>query len=1029
VAVARVTLERFRLIPLTTRLTDEQVLALLPHVEEVSLYEGEVLFEQGDPAVYIYYVEQGTVAEVEHVPVLPIPPVPQGPPGGQADPSQVVIDPAQPPPQGVPGAPPTIKEVVHRYAGQGEYLGRYALVTGQPFRISAVAEVDSILLAIPLRHMQPILFAHDDWRTWFFRSDIATRLRAVPLFMDLDDWDIYRLADATQVTQHAAGATIFEPGDEADCLYIVDQGQVIEPLPPPNTPREGWPRYFGPGNFFGHFSLQQGQDRLTTTRTRLPTRLFCISEQTIKQLLADRTDDILQEQARVDLPGRLKAIPQFSNLTNEYLHLLSGYVCLEYHRPGDIVARQGEPATSLMMMIEGEAVVRLQFGRGQPRTVTHFKGHRIGSRPDASEGNYFGAHALFEEELRGATVEVTRPSVWLVLYRDDFEHFLRDTGMAPADLARRTHPDLDLPFKVRRHWLVPVSQILPLALLMFLILTFMVNGPLSGGLAVVGVMVLLVIAAAMLYSIVDWMDDSLEVTARSVIHTERKLIFKLERTELPLQQIQNVNTSVNTLGRWFGAGNLLINSAGPAGQILFTLAPSPDSVREKILTAAASEDAQVGGPAPSPEGDLLLPYKVRKHWVVPFSQLVPLAAIMFATVLVMGTGTLGTMSLPLGVFGLVVFGFWALYRFVDWLNDTYEVTTRAVIHTEKKLFFSAERYEIPLQQIQNVTIYVGVVGRYLGFGNVNIDTAAAKGRIAFTTIPRPAHVQLLIQQASAQARSGLTVQRRESIRQQLEDQFYPERLKPSIPGTVLIPPEEPPEDGRRRRFRGFRGLRGWFPQFEIREEGQVIWRKHWINLLQRTGFQFLLFLLSIYLVAAFALASLTATLGMAAFVLPPVTWLGFQGWLFLIVLFLSALAALWFIYQYVDWRNDIYIVTDDEVIDVERELAIFPFFFFYTESRKQASLTNVQYVDLKIPNPLAMILNYGNVIVQTAGAEGTLDFLWVSKPRNVHAEILRRLTAFEEREREREFQERWADMPRWFDTYRDVIDQTGLPKG
>jgi membrane protein YdbS with pleckstrin-like domain len=357
------------------------------------------------------------------------------------------------------------------------------------------------------------------------------------------------------------------------------------------------------------------------------------------------------------------------------------------------------------------------------------------------------------------------------------------------------------------------------------------------------------------------------------------------------------------------------------------------------------------------------------------------------------------------------------------------VTTRAVIHTEKKLFFSAERYEIPLQQIQNVTIYVGVVGRYLGFGNVNIDTAAAKGRIAFTTIPRPAHVQLLIQQASAQARSGLTVQRRESIRQQLEDQFYPERLKPSIPGTVLIPPEEPPEDGRRRRFRGFRGLRGWFPQFEIREEGQVIWRKHWINLLQRTGFQFLLFLLSIYLVAAFALASLTATLGMAAFVLPPVTWLGFQGWLFLIVLFLSALAALWFIYQYVDWRNDIYIVTDDEVIDVERELAIFPFFFFYTESRKQASLTNVQYVDLKIPNPLAMILNYGNVIVQTAGAEGTLDFLWVSKPRNVHAEILRRLTAFEEREREREFQERWADMPRWFDTYRDVIDQTGLPKG
>jgi membrane protein YdbS with pleckstrin-like domain len=367
-----------------------------------------------------------------------------------------------------------------------------------------------------------------------------------------------------------------------------------------------------------------------------------------------------------------------------------------------------------------------------------------------------------------------------------------------------------------------------------------------------------------------------------------------------------------------------------------------------------------------------------------------------------------------------------LYRFVDWLNDTYEVTTRAVIHTEKKLFFSQERYEIPLQQIQNVNIRVGVIGRYLGFGNVDIDTAAAKGQIAFTTIPRPAFVQKLIQRASAQARSGLTVQRRESIRQQIEDQLYPERLKPSIPGSVQIPPEVPPED-RARGYSRLRGLRGWFPRFEIREDGQVIWRKHWINLLQRTGVQFILLLVSIYLVLSFALASLTVSLGLSAIMLPPVTWLGFQGWLFLIILLLSALAALWFIYQYVDWRNDIYIVTDDEVIDVERELAIFPFFFFYTESRRQASLTNVQYVDLKIPNPLAMILNYGNVIVQTAGAEGTLDFLWVSNPRGVHAEILRRLTAFEERDREREFQERWGDMPRWFETYRDVLDQTNPP--
>jgi hypothetical protein len=72
-----------------------------------------------------------------------------------------------------------------------------------------------------------------------------------------------------------------------------------------------------------------------------------------------------------------------------------------------------------------------------------------------------------------------------------------------------------------------------------------------------------------------------------------------------------------------------------------------------------------------------------------------------------------------------------------------------------------------------------------------------------------------------------------------------------------------------------------------------------------------------------------------------------------------------------------------------------------------------------------MILNYGNVIVQTAGAEGRLDFLFVSNPRRVHDEVLRRLTLFQERQREREFKERWGDMPQWFEAYRDLLQQTG----
>jgi len=181
-------------------------------------------------------------------------------------------------------------------------------------------------------------------------------------------------------------------------------------------------------------------------------------------------------------------------------------------------------------------------------------------------------------------------------------------------------------------------------------------------------------------------------------------------------------------------------------------------------------------------------------------------------------------------------------------------------------------------------------------------------------------------------------------------------------------------------------------------------------------------------VLAFALAYATQSLGARPLELFPVSWVGFQGWLFPVLLLLGIAAALWFVYQYVEWQNDVYILTSNEVIDVERKLAVYPFFFLYTEERRQASLSNVQYADLKIPNPLAVLLNYGDVIIQTAGAEGRLDFLFVAKPRRVHAEILRRLAAYQERRREQEFQERWGDMPQWFETYRDIAEQTG-PRG
>jgi CRP-like cAMP-binding protein/uncharacterized membrane protein YdbT with pleckstrin-like domain len=839
--VDKITIERFQQIPLTKKLTEGQVESLLLRTQERIVSAGETVFRQGESATFLYFVEKGTIIEV--------------------------------------GEDSTGRKTVPRYAGQRDYLGRYAMVTGRPFRVTAKAVEDTTLLAIPLRDLQPILFSYDDWRGWFFRTDVAARLRAMPLFMDFDDWDIYLLADQVEVKEYKPDQTIFQAGDQAESLCVIDQGQVIETAPSGTRSPGDWPRYFAAGNHFGRYSLLRGERRRATATARKPTRIYHIPRQILRALLQDRPSDLPDELARPDLVARLRDVPLFSGLSDEHLRLLAGYVSLVFHRPGDIVSRQGEPATSLMILDDGEAVVRLQVGQAQPRPVTYLKARR--EEATVSESVYFGAHCLQAEELRGATVEVTQPSTWIVLEKDDFQTFLADAGLTPAAL---------------------------------------------------------------------------------------------------------------------GEGSQL--------------------------------DVQISTPPSSPTDRLALPYQTRRHWIVLVTRLLLPSLLMIGAAFLLAADLVfpdlpedlqTLIALASGVaVGLLTL--WTAWRYVDWMNDLFVVSNQAVVHLERVLLISEERYEVPLEQIQNVNINVGIIGRWLGYGDLSVDTAAVEGHVTFTRIPDPEYVQELIQQASAQAKSGQRIQFRESIRQQLEEHLYPERLKPSAPESVILQASStqasPPRRGPRLRFLG-----DLLPRFEVREPDRITWRKHWFNLVQRTGLPILAFLLTSYLALAHMLAFATEALGMIPPVqLPPVSLLGVQGWVCLPVGVLWVMNLLWLIYQYVDWRNDVYIVTDNEVIDEERQPIFFPFWFLYTFDRKQAPLANVQNVNLDIPNLLAIVFNYGDVIVQTAGAEGTLDFLFVSNPRHVQAEVLRRLEAYRRRERERELQERWSGMPEWFDAYRVVTE-------
>jgi CRP-like cAMP-binding protein len=110
---------------------------------------------------------------------------------------------------------------------------------------------------------------------------VRDRLGALPLFADLDDVQLDRLAAATSEFDAPAGQALIERGKPGAGIFVLEQGQAIVEAP------EGR-REIGPGDVFGERSLL-GDDIERTARVRAQTDVRClaIARPEIERLLAE----------------------------------------------------------------------------------------------------------------------------------------------------------------------------------------------------------------------------------------------------------------------------------------------------------------------------------------------------------------------------------------------------------------------------------------------------------------------------------------------------------------------------------------------------------------------------------------------------------------------------------------------------------------------------------------------------------------------------------------------------------------------
>ncbi len=433
----------------------------------------------------------------------------------------------------------------------------------------------------------------------------------------------------------------------------------------------------------------------------------------------------------------------------------------------------------------------------------------------------------------------------------------------------------------------------------------------------------------------------------------------------------------------------------------------PDEARLQ-MTARRDEDAG--------EGE----YEVRiyrRHILALVTGLLPPVGLLIVA-LVVGVGLSTAAAAPGAVggwalVGLALPGAWAWWAWLNWSEDRLIVTNQRIVLLETRPFIAADRREALMARVQDVQARSpSLLARLLDYGTVTVNTASSSGKIVWRMAAHPDALRADIFAQMSRARARAQAERRAFIEGQLRRAIGDGRLgmdaaapaaaaeptgAPTVRASATAPAAAPAPSWLHRIV----GVFLYFvPLTEVRDGGRVIWRRHWWLLLRATALP----------LALAGGATWLALSGAAA---------GYAG-AGRALLAVCAAAYAWLWWRYEDWRNDQYILTDNHVIDIESlPLGLF-------KDQRQASLDAVQDVRFSIPNPIAMILRFGTVTIQTAADTGNFSFDGVSHPERVQGLIFERINARRARLEAEAEQKRADEMVQWLSAY-DALRRGGEP--
>jgi len=379
----------------------------------------------------------------------------------------------------------------------------------------------------------------------------------------------------------------------------------------------------------------------------------------------------------------------------------------------------------------------------------------------------------------------------------------------------------------------------------------------------------------------------------------------------------------------------------------------------------------------------------RKHSVLLYEGLtLPLFMLIGAAALFWWGLAEGGPIFTWGASGIALVGLaLCIWRWVDWGNDYYIVTNRRAVWLEKIIGVYDSRVEAPLHMVLSVSVSTDVLGRMFGYGDVLIRTYT--GRVLFRNVENPKAMAAMVDEHWQRVRTKKEDTDRESLEHIVRHRLEPESDLQMIeePEADKLVAEEQPD--RRAGFGRF--------SFKVRfeEKGVITYRKHWAVLMREISLPSILILL----VVGFLGARLGGLLKFST-----------VGNLLLMSGVALLPLVLWWTYRYVDWANDIYQITADQIVDINRKPLA-------RELRKVAPLENILGTEVDRKGIVGILLNYGDVITNI----GTAQFVFegVYDPIGVQQDIVHAQEAYLQRKSERDQRQRQDEMVELLDIYHE----------